>query len=1278
MSTLRFGIPSLDSLLGRQRVADDTRVSAYGIHLEDDATTSLCLMGPDGSGKSVCALHLISRYLADHSSAKNKPKAIYVSTDLGFSRALQMWQEFGLDFPNARVIPFAADYASATEVGGGDWHYPGTSGLELKLTQYVPSDEGAGQNVLEFLAANTSGVIGFVDLESESAGDDWAFLCRLIALLGRPEENQPRHLIVVDAIEGFEMFDGDRDAFGQKLSRRSRVSQIMRLAKGKAHVVLVSEEAGPAERLPEQFVTDAVVRLRTRMVRDYARRTVEIEKVRGQSHIRGEHPCAIRHSAGSTTGEQNHYDDPCVTLRIPQGEGLDPVLRPQSYVTAFPSIHCQSREFMTRRPGFHVATFEEAEPPRELAAFGIQYLDELLVEATTSSDPPRGLPFGKVTALIGDPHTHKIRLGLSFLMEEVARVLSAKVNLEELRTKNATRAELLAAEEQLVNARAACGGVALIHATGEWDSYQLAKTFAEWHLSERPSGQRGLPPNICDVLASEVLPRITCRRLEIHDIPASVLLHIVTQAIHGTRGAVKASSGDEKRIRMVFDDLNTWKEMYPDVCGESLFLSALLFRLKRAAVAALLVDTHSGRPDAPITDPFDNELRSLVDYRLYTWRVPFYGESRIAVAAIPPLSAGKTRPSEMLAVVRELRWTDDKRRPVVDPVFELYSGIEQGSPTPVPLEVRLYGETPAFSNHIRRENDVWSSSFQGLCGQAPLVVEPAHGFSTLHDLTVLPQGTRLDHTLVLQVDEYWALGRSNGLADRKHYLREATFLKGNREHVADPLSLFTLTGTSQNEWRRYQSFSVPGIDLGAATRPQGRGRETTVVDRIPFVWDFGFLLCDRDAWSASFDRDVHVWRGDGEPLTVKTVWDRLPKAFAQAPELSDEQMAPPVTEEGGRATWREFLGAAKVVSDAKEGAVPFDLAAISGESLSCLVLEVWFSELWHYLGRVLESAERDRGSEGKARVKRYQTLRELVQSVSTKSWGPDRSRGLSYAVKHYSFHLYRAWLLLAETLQMDMLVDPAEPFQSRSRMDDARAVASRHWYKTACAREGGLGDAVAVGLPGRFSVRGDWYLAVANNSRSMRLGDRACDLLSSQRANFDRLQLGLGLPTRDIGQSTALSHQIRTALRAATFRGPVGNVIYGDLVALGATNKGDHQDEFFWLWRSQLNDYDRDARVWNKWLIRTAIAWHQLRTFRPKYPWVGGFTIYDTLDHYAIEPSNPFCQALSWDPENAPETRSQMSTWKAAYPVSHRQFVNSWRSFQGLCEALQRLLGGKR
>src|SRR5262249_35158113 len=142
-----------------------------------------------------------------------------------------------------------------------------TSAPAITLAQYRPLEEET------FPKAESA--VYLVDLASTTAGDDWGMLHRLLAGLDEPHRANdkdtfaPCHLLVVDAVEGLEPLVGEKDAFGEVRSRRSRIAQLLRTAKEKCHVVLIVEEPGGGARLPEEFVTDVVLRLRYHEDRDY-------------------------------------------------------------------------------------------------------------------------------------------------------------------------------------------------------------------------------------------------------------------------------------------------------------------------------------------------------------------------------------------------------------------------------------------------------------------------------------------------------------------------------------------------------------------------------------------------------------------------------------------------------------------------------------------------------------------------------------------------------------------------------------------------------------------------------------------------------------------------------------------------------------------------------------------------------------------------------------------------------------------------------------------------
>jgi len=412
---IRFGIPSLDELFGDNPLYPNI----VGISLPLDAAdppqtthrtsiTSLCIMGPDGTGKSVLGLHLASRYLADchpEETDETAPRilptrVLYVSRDLTHAKAFKIWQDFGLVQPNLREVPFSLSGTGEAEL------LP--LGLRLDLKPYQPvgvwpgEEEGKDGYLYNYLLGiSGNGSVAFVDLATNSAGDDWGFVSHVVASLPIPGDTEPKHLVIVDAVEGLETFVGDVDAFGERTTRRGRIAQLLRAASRPCHLVFISEEAEPGKSLPEQYVTDVLIRLRNREYNRYVRRTIEVEKARGQQHARGEHPFTIRSGSGSTTGLQENRDDP----RTATG-----------YIQVWPSLHLTSRRIMKSSTTGEIPFA----PANQRAGFGIDYLDDMLGSIADEQDKwPRdhaGVPYGSQTALIGDSGTHKTALARSFFL----------------------------------------------------------------------------------------------------------------------------------------------------------------------------------------------------------------------------------------------------------------------------------------------------------------------------------------------------------------------------------------------------------------------------------------------------------------------------------------------------------------------------------------------------------------------------------------------------------------------------------------------------------------------------------------------------------------------------------------------------------------------------------------------------------------------------------------------------------------------------------------------
>ncbi|MFL6256760.1 MAG: ATPase domain-containing protein [Pyrinomonadaceae bacterium] len=1374
--TLRFGIESLDKLLGpnecdhglhieksdrkadaengKKSVVDDGKeVVADGDKKSSGIgpTTSICLTGPDGTGKSVLALHLAARYMTDcREEQKDRdvlPKVFYISTDLTYSMAHKIWGNFDLYRPSLRKEPFGVNQPLRLRDQDGNPTKDGARlnpvGDPLELCDRTPGEMSC------VLAGGDEFEVYFVDLAQTTAGDDWGFVHRLLSVLTpRSEPNAPRDLVLLDAVEGFETLVGDINAFGDKSTRRSRIAQVMRLAANKCHLLFVVEEV-KNERLPEEFVTDAVIRLRNVESNGYIRRTVEVEKTRGQTHTRGQHPFVIRDGRGSTTGNMKYenHDDPrvlkygVVLKADTEAEANDG--ETQSYVHVFPSINNLSRELMEQR-----GEPKNEPPPNKYAAFGIPYLDTMLggdgeLRPEDDGSDTRGLPCSSVTALIGDALTQKGVLGRAFLSRtfySFARTLAKRVNEEPPEYLARAQAEgvdkfrqyikqmgdeLLKDEEVRKKL-----GVALLMTTQDTHVETLSKEFIRWLNPKSLLGSMGgdVADMFVEVLKGFIEKRTICRRMEVHDVSSPVLAHIFRRNIQAAQSMLLGrsvegmkTSGRYKeswRIRMVIDDFNAFRNTFPDMHNDPLLVPFILFNLGREGISTLVIDTQSGKPDIALAERFESSLREAADYRLYTWRIPFYGETRIAITAIPPISTNSR------GLIRELSGQGmhgymqaeaqrEDRQLTVDPHFELYAGLERGLPHPVPLEIRLYTGSHALVKYIEEENVFFRELFVPNPPKQDIIVgfDPPN-YESLREFCYLQRDTRLDYTLVFQVDEFWVtwltrqsrMRKGGVLQQQWPYLNTITVdHNGDPDPAADAYHLFQKTyddlklragkkdgkdvedaaTKSARESRRRDFYDDERLEYGfgeafddkqpaagIGDADEEKGHPFDEIDRVPFHWDFAFMLCRENLWNEYLKMEkssnqLKKYKNKLEKYkNVEEVWNNIKKAKSESD--GDKKAA---GKRGGHQkliSWFDFFKACKEVAEYHSARtsthIPaFDFTTSDGESFSCLFLELWASETYD-TRKVLKGGEdafdfaqalstkvwkRQQGREEKSRtpphvgnVPAKGGKREQVHESMSLLRALEREQGQTLSallrqrkegegesrVPGYSIELYKAWLLLTEVMSFEELVSTPSnlSFDFKPRQSNPQAVAAHHWYQSACDlidQTGSSESLVAVRLPGHFSVRGDWFLGVAGGSRSGRLAHRAFDLLSSRRANIKRLQLGLGLPVRKIVHDEKNFDKVRTRLIATDHKtGRLDNVTYKDFLEIkGRTLKGkfgqDEGEEFYWLWRSSLYGYARYSRVWQKWLNRMANWWHTIYT-RHKTGWTPGFEVYQKINEY--------------------------------------------------------------
>jgi KaiC/GvpD/RAD55 family RecA-like ATPase len=1419
VSPLPFGIPLLDRLLGFSDWNDPESLS-----VSLPSRTSMTIVGEDGTGKSVFGLHLASNYLAlmqHRSFQKSKewnhspfPLVIYASSDLPYAAAQTTWRAFCLDFPWLRYLPDAsgndADFRRKVALEDNSVQLSSKLNLIQLYPGAVRKDDKDDKSVVRFiLGGSAMPSVGFLDLAGQTAGDDWLYLARLVSSMPSVDEGKAKNLLVIDSIAGFETLVGEKNSFGEPMTRRARIAQLLRAAGDNWSLVFISEEPDNIRHQQEEYITDTVIHLYRDVRETQVRRYLEIEKARGRSFAGGRHDFEIRNGAGTSTWNWENPDDPRtlvhpkVSIQVSEACGKSQKDSwHHAYIQMFPNLEHWSIEFAARPRG--PSSFDPDKYPSE--GFGMPALDEMLKPHKNDEvgKGKGGLRPGTTTALIGDEGTNKAALARRFVIAGFDYVPLLLTNLSRVCTNFISSGEGTILTYLHNEIKDLTSNIPEPHADrvkeriSFWnnppdkDSNPFLKELSglrhlamEWQIdnpesSDRESELKMAQPNLrrwdkktslrkrpesslapalaeqgyllallvlrmtpglivpsvyvcAEDASSESLAKelyedpkigfkqlgnkedkytqlllqkfIIVRRVDLRNTTGAKLWH----CIHACTATALRMLGHRKEtimtatnpllyanhIRIVIGDWRLLRDTYPAVKDDPLVLPTIVFRLRRLGVTTLLVDSDNGRPDQPVTDPMNRALRTLVDLQICTWKVPFFGEQRVAITVLPPLG-------ESPGVVRELRWRrrepENPERLEVDPHFELYSGLEEGNPHPVPLKVFLYAETPAFAQYIKREADLFNRVFDaGEKGDGEVLqLLETSKYEVLRDYCNLPSDRRLPYTLVFMIDGFWGLGKTVGLRKQSRYLYES--LEGSGEAKTntneDRFSLFASTQpfAEQNEktekTRRIDAFrhkvQLEGNEeVELSTRISAdQDRE---IDRIPFMWDFAFLLCRQEAWDyQSKDASpVLSWRpgfadgwdpkgNDDTQMKVEDVWRALPKFVPD--DVHKERESRTI---GSIPSWRTFFEGCLLVSRNEERvrgrkSKPFDLAVTTAETVTCFVLEVWLSEalrdikaMRHCASLLQEEPEWERRAKEWANeweqelVKlsekshlrnvpevKDQSLQHFLGQTKKGTWAnldsiyrdsicdkaektlDPKQRARRFVRVHselpgLSFQLYKAWLLLLEVLDFESLCDFSGSMSLKEdRPADPSAVAARHWYKTACYdftpsgvdtstdRRKDFGAKIPVRLPGSYSTRGDWFLAVAEGSRSSRLADHALDLLSSRKANRNRLHYGLGLPVRDIVEPGARGN-IRTRLQVETENGPV-DVMYEDLLKL----RGEYEkSDFRWLFRTGFQDYDRYAVAIRRWLHRW-FSWtptYRQRNRTSGKGWSGGFEAYDAI-----------------------------------------------------------------
>lgn len=1276
VALLRFGIPTLDLLFGspswpQTPVGHGDKSPSCGIGLRSKSTgpggesneqmdaLSLCLIGSDGVGKSILAMHLVSKYRSDFGS---EPFIFYASTDLTHGRAAVSWENFALDYPQDRIEdPF--DYLQVEE--RVEQIPDPTKAIQLKSCEPLNDP----------LPGKSGGEVLFLDLATHTTGDDWGYLNRLLASLPCPADNEPRHLLVVDAVEGLEVLVGETDAFGQLRDRRSRVAQLIRTAAGKCHVVLLVESQREGIKTPEEFIADAVIRLGSSENRGYQSRFVRVEKVRGQTHVRGEHDIAIRSGTGSTTGRRFNADDPRVyhpraragfserekrKLRVFEDyesasehvSGADSTEqnavradRCQAYTFVFHSLHLLSRRVMAIK-GDRFLPLEEKKDEfgkdrekRLVAGFGIEHLDEILI---SSSAPKKevdgqetvalegdlfGLPVTDPVALIGEPGTHCSKLSKAFL------------------------------------------------ARGQHPDYDYPGTSVL--LTTKTLEEAGLKERLDDHLVTKIKKKrkegkhVFCRRLEIHYISSSVLLHIIKQLVRRAQASIFkrvlkktwVEPAQERRrngwrVRLVIDNWTSICDTYPQVRDDPLFLPCLLFYLRREGIATLIVANEEQGFMKGFKLNHTRRLRDLTPIQIYTWRVPFFGESRVAITVMPPQQGtGRGSVIRELRLLKEKQWVEEdttwrhiklhgSRKIGLNPSLELYDGLEDGDPHYVPLQVWLYAGGPGLadrpgasqkdypadvstmfnwlmcelsgiprqdaSNRKSAGKEISASvGNEGLPYGSVVQVKRPEEYQQLREFSELQGVARFPYTLVLQVDEYWAKSNSLQLHSQHDYLCSRTAAHGWRSEnggkwkrafysyiVQDPFRLFQpsrvdldraagenpvpqnpptretgIEESARTPWRRYHFFTTTGYDLCKLLDTQ-RNR----VVKVPYAWDFGFLMVN----CTSIETYIRKKRKSSHAEAAARAWRDL-KLLGRDPGASAKTVL-----------WHDFARLCVECAEflnrtgREKPYIPFFVAPEIQETLACLFLEIWVSEI-----------ERlpDYARERMKNAKESSSGLKIGDVFPTERHAPESFWSLRNSIDAFPETVVRALLILSALMPGDQITEDNELRDGDANVTPSKKripIAMRSWYSAAPQIQENakiLEHAYTPAqLPGTRIVRGDWFLAIARGSRSYQMGERAIDLLSSRRANITRLQTGIGLPVRDTQDAdarelwTPLWHVDKDKAASDRAASDKRRITYRELTSLGIPDSGDTAGDMKWLWRSRIQSYDRHARLFRRWI----------------------------------------------------------------------------------------------
>lgn len=1107
--------------------------SNFCYSLSEGGPLVTCIIGPDGVGKSIMSLAAASAYSA--SQEQPDRRVIYASTDLNYVQAKSTWKHFALDEP-----------------------YQRHQSLHSTINKHTPSLQKSGHCDLQQCSVSLKWVSPF-SKPSERDG-----LLPYGSIFSDPGDESTRCVHFLDLAE-FSAGD-DWGHLNRTLGLLADTS-----SQSGPHLLVVDAVEGLEAMVGERDGFGLVRSRRSRLAqmvrisrkvncsvlfvveqKDDAERLDEVFvsdlvlRLRARTKdgyllktVEVEKARSKPHIRGEHelqirggTGTEGASDDPAMIL----GE----TGRTFGYLQVLPSLHV--KEIINTNSKAYKLPARRF--PEALAEIDLLLKRSGRIEEELTTDGR-----DRILVTVEESRTYKARLGFSFLAQTFA-------------------------------SKGKSGGVILFSSEGHTRD-QLLESFNEW----------GLPPYAPDL-------QVSVRQIMPAFLSSSELLFRIRTCISEMRerlaGAGIAGS-EQMGIRVLIDNWASILEAHPTLTSDPQILQRIFRLLHDEGVLAMIISTQPGSPNAQLDLAHEHNVLRLEARRLHCWPVDFYGGRRVALTSSIASRGGISEH------VHELRRIDDtNHRLSISEDFSAYKDLESGQAKPIQLRVKLYSD---YHANEKVETSTYADDVSSLFGDlypsgdasANVVsFESIDRYEGFKEYVGNLHGSKLDHSLVFQVDEFWKQSDAvyAHLAELIGGQGSNSFLpEYSNEDSRVPLHRdFGMVLLDEEAWRSAWEDVIPGWTNRVLACGASKWMVPCLSSAVGTVDDIG---CDSltlddiesacrggDALRLQLSTELQlddVASFSKEKFTVRDIYNSI----ACGSKASDsERLAVP---------WSLFLECCRVVAR-RTGKRPFDVDLRTRETLNSLVLELWLSRIkqsplmprlaeWDIqeaIGdQVLSDVKRKYGEVSTRQSVDVTSLLEVTKELDHRlsHLGDDHSRSISTMLgnEHLRGLLIESLSLLSGYLPSkfrETVLEPTKP--------DTDVVATRAWYGTSVTLQREHSGLIPAMLPGAYCVRGDWFLGVAKGSRSITLAKRAIMNLTSTEMNLKRYREGVGLPVKDmrdlhLADSALTRVQENTAVRA-TLR---------DIEELAPASEKQISPVF----RSRIQDYGRQTSEFSRLIL---------------------------------------------------------------------------------------------